>query len=134
VRSAAAARRARSVMVMMLGASVFVGCTVGGTADPPPAVTSSPDPIEVGALRFDRVCITVPPFMLDVALGARWGGAKVRAIAAVPAVHAVAVMSPDPDDCGEWSLALRTDLSPSVRTGIENELRAAASLPPDPLK
>jgi hypothetical protein len=120
---------------MILGASALVGCTVGddGAADPPPVVTTSPDPVEVDGLEFDPACIPVPPFMLDVPLGARWGGAKVRTIAAVPAVQAVAVMSPDPDTCGEWSLALRTDLSPDVRTGIEDELRAAATLPPDPV-
>lgn len=139
----------RALLLSFLAAAmVLVGCTSGSElAEVPPHESSaSPDtacpvvaaacdqPIEVEGAVFDPVCIPVPRFLLDVSLGARWGGAKVRAIAAVPAAHAVAVKSPEPDACGEWSLAVRTDLSPDVRVGIEQEVRDAESLPPDPAK
>jgi hypothetical protein len=131
---------------LVAGALMLVGCTSGSAEAPPLAGSASADtdcpvvadacdePVEVDDAVFDLVCVPVPRFLLDVSVGARWGGAKVRAIAAVPAVQAVAVRSPDPDVCGEWSLAMRTDLSPDVRMGIEQEIREAESLPPDPAK
>lgn len=88
------------------------------------------DRVELDGRTYVLGCTTVPEILIDVPLPARWGGAAVRAIAAVPSAWAVAVRAED-ESCGTYALAMRDDLSPGTRNGIVEELERAADLPPD---
>ena len=135
-------------MRLMVAAVVVASCT--GDAPSPPSPAPSADPSTAGCPSFVlernggacvdtfdlegatyRVdCVPVPELLLDVTVPVRWGRAAVRAIAAVPAAHAVAVTGSG-DACGTHALALRTDLPPETASAIVEEVERAASLPPD---
>lgn len=125
-------------------------CTADGAPPPDPAPTSvatSPCPsfaegragpdcdltVEVRGQAYEVACVPVPHPLLDVPLAARWGGAKVRSIAAVAVDHGVAVFAGDEAGaCGEWTLAARVDLASELEASLAEELRDAAELPADP--
>jgi hypothetical protein len=131
-------------------AAVAAGCTGGGEAADTPShsgpgsssTNACPafvlerhggncvDTFELGGHVYRVACAPVPEILLDVPLGARWGRAVVRAVAAVPPAHAVAVTAND-GGCGDFALALRNDLPEEVAAAIVHEVERAASLPPD---
>jgi len=88
------------------------------------------DTFELDRETFRVTCVAVPEILLDVAVPSRWGGGAVRAIAAVPAAHGVAVPADDPT-CGAYALALRADLPADVADAVVGEVERAAALPPD---
>ena len=134
--------------VVAVVAAVTAGCTGGGgtagTSAPPASGPSSAsscpsfvldrsggeclDTFELGGELYRVACAPVPEILLDVPVGARWGRAAVRAVAAVPSAHAVAADDPE---CGDFALALRDDLPDEVAADIVHEVERAASLPPD---
>ena len=131
-------------------AALAAACTADGAPPPDTASTSvaaSPCPslaersagpdcdltVEVRGQTYEVACVPVPHPLLDVPLAARWGGAKVRAIAAVAVNHGVAVLAgDDAGACGEWTLAAHVDLASELEASLAQELRDAAGLPPDP--
>jgi hypothetical protein len=88
------------------------------------------DTFRFGSATYRVACIEVPELLLDVPVEARWGRGAVRAIAAVPTAHAVAVTADDAT-CGEFALAVRADLPGATVDAIAGEMERAASLPPD---
>jgi hypothetical protein len=141
--------RARGIAlaVTLLGAA----CTAGG--EPPSAATAPPsdatakpnacpafvlerndgacvDSFDHDGATYQVRCVVVPDVLIDVPVAARWGRGAVRAIAAIPVVHAVAVTGIG-DECGAYPLALRDGLSHETAEAIVAELERAATLPPD---
>lgn len=136
-----------AVGLAVLSAVVAASCTrAEPAASAPPSVSAETecpsfvlerydgrcvDELNLAANTYRVACVPVPDVLIDVRLDARWGRRPVRAIAAVPAVHAVAVTA-DGGRCGAYALALRTDLSDETRQAILREVERAASLPLDP--
>ena len=138
-------RRAVPLLLTFFAAA----CTGGAPAADPPSPTVyrpecpsfaegrvGPDcdlTVQVRGATYGLACVPVPSFLLDVPLAARWGGAKVRSIAAVAVEHAVAVLADDATgECGEWTIATREGLEDELLEDLAQELRDAATLPPDP--
>lgn len=132
--------------------AIAAACTAAPAGDPTPSAGSSAvgvsptldcptfvldrndgrclDTLELEGVTYRVMCVAVPPFMLDVAVPARWGGSAVRAIVAVPTAHAVAVTADD-ERCGTFALAVASGVGLETRDLIVDEIRAAAELPPD---
>lgn len=133
--------------------AIAAGCTAPPSGDPTPSAGSSAgavsptlddcltfvldrnhgrcvDTLELEGATYQVMCVAVPPFMLDAAVPARWGRSAVRAIAAVPTAHAVAVTADD-EECGTFALAVGTGVELETRDLIVEEMQAAADLPPD---
>ena len=133
---------------MAIPVLVAVSCTTGEPSSTPPTSSSTPlggtcpafvlernggacvDTLHLDGSTYRVACVAVPEVLLDITLPVRWGRSPVRAITAVPVLHAVAVTGTG-DGCGDHALALRTDLSGETASAIVEEVEAAASLPPD---
>ena len=138
----------RRLFPTLVAVVVAASCTGDAPAPPSPAPSSVPtaagcpsfvlerndgeclDTFDLDDATYRVACVAVPELLLDVTVPVRWGGAAVRAIAAVPATHAVAVTGSG-DGCGAHALALRTGLPPELATAIVEEVERAGSLPPD---
>lgn len=114
----------RAVVTLALGAALAAGCT--GSPAPTGSVASSTAPaatrLTSGTITYTLVCRPVAEWLTDVDLPEKPGEPKVKAIAGVAHVQAVAVLANDEAGCGLWTLALADGLSPAMATSIEDEM------------
>jgi hypothetical protein len=114
----------RAIVALTLGAVLAAGCT--GPPAPSDSVASTtvsiPASVTSGSTTYALVCRPVAEWLTDVDLPRRPGEPKLKAIAGVAHVQAVAVLVDDAAGCGLWTLALADGLSPSAVTSIEDEM------------
>lgn len=114
----------RAIAALLAGAALAAGCTgapAPSTSVGSPAVTAAASVI-LGTTTYSLVCRPVAEWLTDVDLPGKPGEPKIKAIAGVAHIQALAVLANDEAGCGLWTLALAAGLNPEMTTSIEDEM------------
>lgn len=114
----------RAIAALAACAALATGCT--GSSAPSGSAGSlfvtPPASVVSGTTAYAVVCRPVAEWLTDVDLPTKPGEPKIKAIAGVARVQAVAVLANDEAGCGLWTLALAEGLSPETTASIEDEV------------